>query len=374
MVRTFDGECIHEAVNKYRGESVKQWDTGIGREGRALEAAAADLPRRLVQCREAGRLTLVLGAGVGLSCHLPGWDALIRALFRETVGGQQLRPAETEALLATLRFGDDPLALAQTVTAVAGDRMIRYHLTRLLFANPAARSPLLKALGDLVEGMHQAGRENSAAVAVITFNYDTLLEDELADRGVPVRVFGRGSTLQDSSLDAVNIFHVHGLLSDKWTVSAGDTNVVLTEASYGDAYLRGGASPIDEVLDGQSTPLFVGFSFRDVYVRQALLRARLRRGGPVAVGLLAEGDLIDSRKVVVADLQELLNQDRNPNARAGVRRTAGLRRDTVRQIPGWLARWMMSNLGVEWYRVPTHQDVAMAVSDLASDVAPSAAD
>jgi len=147
-------------------------------------------------------LVLFLGAGVSVPYGLPSWQNLVfELLFEQTESTRRLGrlwPHYRRAVASWMTdyFGYDPLVLARMVEHYlqetgAKKRMrsraapeaflngLRKHLYANL-RNPPPKDTLLQSIADLA-------KRSSATVgvhAIVSFNFDDLLERELTERGV----------------------------------------------------------------------------------------------------------------------------------------------------------------------------------------------
>src|SRR5262249_22418974 len=127
----------------------------------------------------------------------------------------------------------------------------------------------LTAVGELVE----RGVRERRIPAVVTFNYDDLLEEELERRGVPHHVVAAPGRARG---DGVPIVHPHGFLPRESPDEA--SGIVLTEDDYhrvGDAVFHWASGEIVHHLR-HGTALFLGLSMSDPNLRRLLDAARVR--------------------------------------------------------------------------------------------------
>lgn len=234
-------------------------------------------------------LVLFLGAGVSIPYGVPSWQSLVlELLFDQAESTRRLGPMwphyrRAVASWMTDYFAYDPLVLARLVEHSLSRRegapaegeitlfldRLRAHLYARLHA-PQART-LLQAIGDLLE------KRDSGVRAVVTFNFDDLLEEELQGRSVPFvpvagpdRQQGRG----------VRILHVHGFVPQQGPVARAP--MVFTEPDYHrltETTFHWGLSDIVDALR-KHTVLFLGLSMSDPSLRRLLDASRNARIPP----------------------------------------------------------------------------------------------
>lgn len=226
-------------------------------------------------------LVLCLGAGVSLPYGLPSWNNLVlELLFEQAQGTRHLGsmwPHYRRAVAAWMTdyFDYSPLVLARMVErdlrkragkAERGDEdLFLQRLRQHLYANwrkPKARTAL-EAIGELVA----KGRRSSGVASIVTFNFDDLLERELARRGVATKsVIGPERQLGSG----LPVIHAHGFIPRSGALERA--NLVFTEPDYHrltESVFHWGLSEIVERLR-KSTVLFIGLSMSDPSLRRLL--------------------------------------------------------------------------------------------------------
>jgi hypothetical protein len=235
----------------------------------------------------AKRLVLFLGSGVSTQWGVPAWkDLVLELLFDQTAEARRLRglwPNYRRALAEWLAdyFDYDPVILARVVKTDARQRgrdfrgMVRRHLYAGLPAAKARRSgsptrTTLDAVADLLA--HSAPGGN--VPAVVTYNFDDLLEQALASRKVRHHVIRDGHRTRG---DGLPVIHPHGFLPLATDPAASD--LVFTEDDYHqltDSVFHWALTRVVGFLR-ESTVLFVGLSMSDPSLRR-LLDASHERG------------------------------------------------------------------------------------------------
>ena len=382
MTKLYQGDsCWREAEHKQSPErvrkhqaAVKHWALGLAEKAAEIQKSARDLPARLGEAQANGKLALVIGAGVSMSCGFPSWDSLVRRTIDEVLAGKGFQPHEVQAIVSALILGDDLLAASQMLTTLVDEPTLMSVLARNFYAGAGAPSNLLRSTAQMVARCFTINRKKQVPSIVLTFNYDTLIEDELERHGVPVVAWPKNSSVSAMSADCVNVVHWHGILSSKEPYGNG---VVFTEASYGEAYLREpSVNPLSEMLHAGLLPFFVGFSFRDPFVRRVLQQQYVDAGAPVAVGLLATEAVV--RPAILEPLREATSFASGYDASEiiGVERA---KVDPVRErsqatidLASQLARWILFSIGIEWYQVVKHEDLSGALDAITAGSASDA--
>lgn len=165
-----------------------------------------------------GSLALVLGAGVGIPLGFPSWDGLVRRCFEL----QALEPPGQNLELEASRLEEhckrNKIELRDVVHAglYSGGRPSSRELTSSL---------RLSAIGALLMGSRRGSVQT-----VITFNYDSLLEEYLAIHGYHSRVVSSLPALHGG--EDVTIFHPHGYLPAEPSLGTRSSSLVLTKESF----------------------------------------------------------------------------------------------------------------------------------------------
>jgi hypothetical protein len=254
---------------------------------------ASDL-RGLRAAWQGQRLVLFLGAGVSASQGLPSWNKLVLDLLlshaASTPRWHKLEPHYRRALVKWLHeeLGYDPLVLARLVKKSLLEKARRrlgeapaehrfWELVRAqLYLDCRSRvaSGTLAAVAKLVERAAQGGH----LAAIVTFNFDDLLEQELRRRQVAYHVVHGARRATGRGLPIV---HVHGYLPQQAPVPE-DPNLVFTEDDYHritEVAFHWAATAIVSYLR-EHTGLFIGLSMNDPNLRRLLDASRFPKDRP----------------------------------------------------------------------------------------------
>ena len=231
------------------------------------------------------QLVLFLGAGVSIPYGLPSWKSLVLELLFEQaqrtrrLGRMWPHYRRAVASWMTDYFDYDPLVLARMVERDLRGRnpasLVRplvdrssLFLARLrthLYANhrePAGRT-ILQAIAELIA----RSDKRSGVDAVITFNFDDLLERELRRRRVDVQAVTSRERQRGAGL---RVIHAHGFVPQYGPLSR--ENIIFTEPDYHrltESVFHWSLSEVVERLR-KSTVLFIGLSMSDPSLRRLL--------------------------------------------------------------------------------------------------------
>ena len=235
---------------------------------------------------ERGRLTLYLGAGASVPSGLPTWQRLVWAMYfdmlrenNEGVYSNYLHavaewmlqkspdPLEITAQKIRRRYGDEDAAFRESLRRqlyngfCAGDRYFAPERSKLRRGNGT-----LRAIARLVE--RSSPRAGRGVEAVITYNYDNLLEIALSPRA-RCHVAHNDRPAPPGSIP---IYHVHGYVPLERPTSGDDGDIIFTEEQYHEA--TNSAYSWSNLVQlrsfSSSTGLMIGLSLSDRNIRRLL--------------------------------------------------------------------------------------------------------
>lgn len=239
---------VNAAIRKGIQQKPKQWEE-IRNE--RIEKAKNDLNR--YDC------VLFLGAGVSVSAGLPKWDDMLRDLLGDN---DVINSIDFDGL--SKESGYSYLVIAryiQKLHKIDNTSMVEA-VRNLLYSNYKAKpSELIRVICKII------GKQKNIR-SVITYNYDTLIEKNLNDAGVPNFSVFKSTQCDYKSLP---IYHVHGVIHrDNARVQRDE--IVLSEEHYHKVYT--------EVFDWSNveqlhaltrcTCYFIGLSMEDPNLRRLL--------------------------------------------------------------------------------------------------------
>ena len=204
---------------------------------------------------------------------MPSWNTLVRKLLI------QARPGGDEGLLdawAKTVLQEGPLAAGAVAEALYSDgRVFRRALREALYV----REPSTYAPGALAGQIAWLKHRLDARLALLTVNYDGLIEAALAERGLEAKSYVRGWS---EPVGKAAVWHLHGrLMRDasgrNWRKEG---NLVLSEGSY----VRSTASTFPQEFVAErlrcSLCVFVGLSMTDPNFIRWLYNSADEHDGP----------------------------------------------------------------------------------------------
>jgi SIR2-like domain len=222
----------------------------------------ADIPDELIRAVNDGTATFLCGAGVSLRVGLPSFKLLTEGVYTQLGESWATEPAERNAIEKeqydrALRALEKRTHLPRTASRV------RSAVSELLVA-PSCNLPDHLALVQL-------SRDSEGRPKLLTTNFDTLFERAAVVGGfsdVPSHA-GKSIPRPGSERDH-GILHIHGRIADI-AHSVPSSDLVLTSADFGDAYLRDGwASQYIEDRMRLGILVLVGYAAEDAAMRLLL--------------------------------------------------------------------------------------------------------
>jgi hypothetical protein len=238
-----------------------------------------DVPDRLIQAHEDGRVVFFCGAGISFPAGLPGFKGLVDQIY-EAVGEYQ-NPVERRAR----KGGSYDTAIGLLEKRIAGGRAtMRRCLPEIL----KPTTEFYQTHQALLTLSHTRGRQPRCRL--VTTNFDHLFED-IREPKLPVF---QAPCLPPAKTRWHGLVYLHGLLPDGTTgahAAAALDQLVLSSGDFGLAYLtEGWAARFVAELFRRFTVCFVGYSIGDPvlrYMMDALAADGLRgeEGTPEAFAL-----------------------------------------------------------------------------------------
>ena len=226
-----------------------------------------DIPDRLLQRHEDGKVVFFCGAGISYPAGLPGFKGLVEELYCRL--REEPNPIE-EAALDREQF-DTVIGLLEG--RIVGKRnAVREHL-------PVILKPKLSAPGATTthEALITLARNRNGSLRLVTTNFDQLFEVVNRQKGFLLSKYG-APFLPVSKNRWDGIVYLHGFLPEE--PSQDDLNqLVLSSGDFGLAYLvEAWAARFVSELFRNFTVCFVGYSINDPvlrYMTDALAADRL---------------------------------------------------------------------------------------------------
>ena len=237
-----------------------------------------DVPERLLQAHEDGRVVFFCGAGISYPAGLPTFAGLVKKLYAAM--GIDPNPVQATAIKASQY--DIAVGLLEA-DVVGGRQTVRKALAHILTASPSALAiPNATATH---RALLTLGKTREGQSRLITTNFDRLFEEVIeksGDMSLPVERF-QAPLLPIPKNRWDGSVYLHGLLTPG--PSASDLErLVVSSGDFGLAYLteRWAARFVSELLRNY-TMCFVGYSIDDPvlrYMMDALAADRLLGESP----------------------------------------------------------------------------------------------
>lgn len=247
-----------------------------------------DIPERLLQAHEDGRVVFFCGAGISYPAKLPDFYGLVCRLY------QALSVTPNPVQQSAIKAGqfDTAIGLLEAQDK-RGREGVRRKLAEILTPNLTAPNAMTTH-----EALLMLARNRKDQVRLITTNFDRLFEEVRAARSMTFQRF-YAPLLPVPKSRWNGLVYLHGLLPDTSTTNDLD-RLVVSSGDFGLAYLteRWAARFVSELFRN-FTVCFVGYSINDPvlrYMMDALAADRLLGESPpemFAFGSYSKGKEIE---------------------------------------------------------------------------------
>jgi len=247
-----------------------------------------DIPERLLQAHEDGRVVFFCGAGISYPARLPGFSGLVNKLY------QALSVTPNPVQQSAIKTGQFDTAIGLMEADVVGGRgKVRSALAAILTPDLTAPNATATHEALLTLAQNREGRTR-----LITTNFDRLFEEVRAAKSLSFPDF-KAPLLPVPKTRWDGLVYLHGLLPTTPTASELD-RLVVSSGDFGLAYLteRWAARFVSELFRN-FTICFIGYSINDPvlrYMMDALAADRLLGESPpemFAFGSHSKGKEVD---------------------------------------------------------------------------------
>lgn len=215
-----------------------------------------DIPERLLQAHEDGRVVFFCGAGISYPARLPGFAGLVEKIYTA------LAVTPNAVQLAAIKAGQFDTAIGLLEADIVGGReTVRRTLAGIL--TPDLCDPNATATH---KALLTLGKCRNGHTRLVTTNFDRLFEEVIAAKSLSVERF-QAPLLPVPKNCRDGLVYLHGLLSAAPTPSELD-RLVVSSGDFGLAYLteRWAARFVSELFRNY-TVCFVGYSINDPVMR-----------------------------------------------------------------------------------------------------------
>ena len=238
-----------------------------------------DVPERLLQSHEDGRVVFFCGAGISYPAGLPGFAGLVDDLYSRL----EITPNAVQAAAIKAKRYDTAVGLLEG-NIVGERRAVRQMIAKILQPDTS-----LHGATATHDALLMLGKCRERRTRLVTTNFDRLFEHVIETEGLPTKRF-EAPLLPVPKNRWDGLVYLHGLLPDNPQGGNLD-NIVVSSGDFGLAYLteRWAARFVSELLRN-FVVCFVGYSIEDPvlrYMMDALAADQLR--GEAAPEMFAFG-------------------------------------------------------------------------------------
>lgn len=233
-----------------------------------------DIPERLLQAHDDGRVVFFCGAGISYPARLPGFAGLVEKLYTA------LAATPNSVQQTAIKAGQFDTAIGLLEADIVGGRKeatVRKALAAILKPNLSAPNAMATH-----EALLTLGKNRENRTRIITTNFDRLFEEVITAQSLPIERF-QAPLLPVPKNRWDGLVYLHGLLTAAPTATELD-RLVVSSGDFGLAYLteRWAARFVSELFRNY-TVCFVGYSINDPvlrYMMDALAADRLLGESP----------------------------------------------------------------------------------------------
>jgi hypothetical protein len=223
----------------------------------------SDIPDDLIRAQLEGSVVFLCGAGVSVYADLPLFGKLTRNIY-ETLGETPENDSAEERAMCKEEYDRALRSLEKRTRRPGSPNSLVRETTARLLSHPID-IPLLNHLSLL-----HLSKDSEGRTKILTTNFDTLFEHAAKDERLDIPSHTGKALPKPGSPRDYGILHIHGLIGDE-QLGLKETDLVLTSADFGDAYLRDGwASRYIEDRLRQNILVLVGYSAEDAAMRLLL--------------------------------------------------------------------------------------------------------
>ena len=183
-------------------------------------ANGPDIPERLLQAHEDGRVVFFCGAGVSYPARLPGFAELVKKAYTN------LAVTPNAVQQAAIKAGHFDTAIGLLEDDIVGGReAVRRALANIL--TPDLSAPTATATH---EALVMLGKCRNGQTRLITTNFDRLFEEVITAKSLPIEAF-KAPLLPVPKNRWDGLVYLHGLLGSAPTASELDRLVVSSSLS-----------------------------------------------------------------------------------------------------------------------------------------------
>ncbi|HIG0327434.1 TPA: anti-phage defense-associated sirtuin Dsr1 [Legionella pneumophila] len=232
-----------------------------------------EVPDRLLQAHEDGRVVFFCGAGISYPAKLPGFNELVKKIY-EFLGET---PNDIER--TAIKSGQFDTAIGLLESRIVGGRdLVRRSLVDVLNPNLEAKN----ALATHESLLTLSCCKKNGHVRLVTTNFDRIFEKIIENWNMDIERY-QAPLLPIPKRHWTGIVYLHGLLPNTFNDRANN-RLVLSSGDFGLAYLneRWAARFVSELFRSY-TVCFVGYSINDPilrYMMDALAADRLLGESP----------------------------------------------------------------------------------------------
>lgn len=233
-----------------------------------------EIPNDLIAEQQRGNVLFVCGAGVSMAAGLPSFMSLVKGVYHRLGEDWEPHPAEREVMVDGGRLAgqyDRALRILERRLAASDVRKSRGMRGRLRLAVEQELAPKPSSNLSHHLALLELSKDGEGGTRLLTTNFDTLFERSWFDAYKTQLPSHAGPAMPRQGTGGFEgVLHLHGRIEDH-DLKLDGTDLVLTSAEFGDAYLRSGwATRYVYDLARACTLVLFGYSADDPPMRYLL--------------------------------------------------------------------------------------------------------
>lgn len=217
---------------------------------------------------QAGRLTLVCGAGASVGAGIPTWHQLLlrllESMMKKISNDHSFSLDNDTANEFANRYAPSSLIVGKYLKNNLGNDFLKEVRDALYSSQTTSCSTI-----EEIVNLSRPQRNGKPLDSIITFNFDGLIEENLHANNISYKaIYNEG---MKNSPNELPVYHVHGYLPRSGRLPA-DANIVFSEDSYHSQFIEpfSWSNLIQLNKLSQNTCLFLGLSLTDPNLRRLL--------------------------------------------------------------------------------------------------------
>jgi TIR domain/SIR2-like domain len=225
-----------------------------------------DQLKKLKSAYENGNLTLFCGAGISIDAGIPTWSNLLKSLLNYIFSfDNDVKVIDIDSKIANIlqkQINVSPLIVAQYLKNLLGKNFLD-KVREVLYKDCRNDSTVIA----IIASLSKPKREGKPLKAIITFNFDNLLEEKFKSENILFKTLHKDGDRHTK--EEIPIYHPHGFLPREGKLT-NENEIVFSEDAYHTQFINQFSWNNLVQLNhlNSTTCLFIGISLTDPNMRR----------------------------------------------------------------------------------------------------------